>query len=391
MQSKNLAKSIIKLYYKYGAVMLIAAFASIQFFLILRHKSPYLSDSYFYKHVFYQMKGDSFDTARQKVINQVDFQKSDEITRNFFLTEDAYKNSLAFFTKRPFYPFLAALISFVTSSEYIAFLTPVFFGYLFSVFLAYYFFNKGLSPFFSIFALSLFIAFSPLLDWSTYFLTDTIGFAFWLCQLLLIYEYVYENNKKAGVYYGAFFSVAVLNREQNLLVACLLIFLLAFLKMGNNEPLRLKRTRVLILISILISALFLAITILLKQPTFYDTLVYNQTNFGLYPKDFTFAQTSKFLIDSIVTAHKSFLEDLSRHHWWFLFFGLCVLGVFKYLIYNKKVFISNLMLSSGLASYLFIFFHPVLSYRYFFPVLITAIFFCTQFIQDVYGKEKNLS
>src|SRR3990167_9768027 len=119
MYLKRLTKITIKsYYYKYGALFLLLIFSTVQYLLILRHKSPYLSDSYFYKHIFYQIKGDSYDLARQKVVSQVDLTSADEITINFFTKGEAYKNSLSFFTKRPLYPVSAAIISMFISNEF---------------------------------------------------------------------------------------------------------------------------------------------------------------------------------------------------------------------------------------------------------------------------------
>ena len=96
---------------KYGAIILLISFAIVQFLLILRHKSPYLSDSYFYKHMFYQMRGDSYDQAKEKIISQIDIDQLDKITRKIFTEDDSYQYSYSFFTKRPLYPFLARIVN----------------------------------------------------------------------------------------------------------------------------------------------------------------------------------------------------------------------------------------------------------------------------------------
>ncbi len=391
MRSKNPTKNIAKLFYKYGAISLLLVFATLQFFLILRHKSPYLSDSYFYKHIFYEMKGDSFDTARQKIISQVDFQKADDITKNFFIDETSYKNSLSFFTKRPYYPFIARLVDLFAHSEYFAFIIPVFLGYFFSVILAYQLFKISLTPFFSAFAVALLVSFYPFLDWSTYFLTDTIGFAFWLGQLFLIYRYVSDYSKNALVYYSVVFFIALLNREQNLLFVPLLLFLWIFSKISEEAKTRVKRLKAMILLSIMMSAAYLLVLILLKQPNFYNTLVYNHTDFGLHPSHFTFKETIFFLFDSVRNAHILFFAESLKHHWWFLFVIMSTVGMLKNLISKNMSLISNLMLSSGFASYLFIFFHPVLSYRYFFPVAVTIIYFSSRFILDFFSQHDSFT
>src|SRR4030065_1472832 len=178
----------IRLYsVKFFPLLFILVFAVTQYLLIFRHKSPYLSDSYFYKHIFYEIKGDSFDLARQKVVSQVDLKGVDDITVNFFSNDEAYRNSLSFFTKRPLYPLLAAFVSLFASNEFLDFVIPVFVAYIASIILSFYIFRQGLYFFFAIFSTSLLISFYPFLDWSTYFLTDTNGFAFWLLLLFIIY------------------------------------------------------------------------------------------------------------------------------------------------------------------------------------------------------------
>src|SRR4030042_6610424 len=115
-------KKSYKLFLKYGAITFLLIFASIQFFLILRHKSPYVSDSYFYKHIYYQIKGDSFEKAKNKIISQVNLEKADETTKNIFSNTASYRNSYSFFTKRPFYSFAATVLSIFSVSEYFSFL-----------------------------------------------------------------------------------------------------------------------------------------------------------------------------------------------------------------------------------------------------------------------------
>src|SRR3990167_10576462 len=117
---KKIRLSIVR----FAPLLLILAFAATQYVLIFRHKSPYLSDSYFYKHIFYQMKGDSYDIARAKVVSQVDLTGADDITVNFFTKDEAYENSLSFFTKRPLYPLFAVFESLFVSDEFLNFATP---------------------------------------------------------------------------------------------------------------------------------------------------------------------------------------------------------------------------------------------------------------------------
>ena len=61
-------RKVTQIYFNYGAIALITIFAAVQFILILRHKSPYLSDSYFYQHIYFELKGEHGADSREAVI-----------------------------------------------------------------------------------------------------------------------------------------------------------------------------------------------------------------------------------------------------------------------------------------------------------------------------------
>lgn len=382
----------IRLYLiKFSPLLLILAFAATQFVLIFRHKSPYLSDSYFYKHIFYEMKGNSYQQAQKKVISQVDLTGADDITINFFTKDETYRNSLSFFTKRPFYPTSAVIVSIFTSSEFLAFALPVFVAYMVSIILSFYFFKRGLTYFFSIFSLGLLISFHPFLDWSTYFLTDTIGFAFWLAQLFIIYRFFKNENSQLLLIFIALLTISFFNREQSLLIIPLLLVLWSVLKIfgySSKEKLRIAK---LFLTSLIVAGIYLLIALLTGQKTLLETLVYTQNRYGLFQNEYTLPQTLGYLRDAISRSHVVFVGDLTRHHWWFVFFILGAFGIFKLLFKDaKKKFIDFLIFSSGIASYISIFLYPVLSYRFFFPVVIMMIYFASKVISDFFQNEKTI-
>src|SRR3989344_7338115 len=116
----------------------------------------------------------------------------------------------------------------IVKSEYLSFLIPVFISYLGCIIISYFLFNRGLNHFSLIIATTLLVAFYPFLDWSTYFLTDTIGFLFWMIQLLLIYLYL---SKKERLYLYSFLFSLILSltlREQSVLMLPLLIIFYVF-------------------------------------------------------------------------------------------------------------------------------------------------------------------
>jgi len=76
---------------------------------------------------------------------------------------------------------------------------------------------------------------------------------------------------------------------------------------------------------------------------------------------------------------------LTRYHWWFVFFVLGIIGALRTLFFDtKKRLIDLLLFSSGIASYISIFLYPVLSYRFFYPVVVMMIYFSSKLIQDFF-------
>lgn len=365
------------------ALILLIFFASMQFFLLLRHKSTYLSDSYFYKHIFYEIKGDSFEVARRKVVSQVDLLKADEVSKNFYIEENSYKNSLSFFLKRPLLPVMAVILSFIVKSEYLSFLIPIFISYIGSIIISYYFFIRGLNFPLAVITTALLVAFYPFLDWSTYFLTDTIGFLFWMIQLLLIYIYL---SKRGQLYLYLFLFSLILSlalREQSVLMLPLLFFGYLFAFTHRNLKSYLPQLKKMARFSFLIVMIYFLQSILFSQKNLLDTIIYTMNNYGLYEKSYSLKEIILFQVSAVVRAHIGFLRDLISHHWWLFFTFLGVIGVVHTLLFQKKQsIISLLILSSAISSYLSIFLYPVLSYRYFFPVLIAIIYFSVKLFES---------
>lgn len=376
----------------YIPLLILLGFAATQYVLIFRHKSPYLSDSYFYKHIFYEMKGDAYDAAKRKVVSQVNLTGADDITVNFFTKNEVYKNSLSFFTKRPLYPLLASFVSLFTSNEFLAFAAPVFFAYMASVVFSFYFFRKGLNYFFAIFSLALLISFHPFLDWSTYFLTDTIGFAFWLLLLFIISQYIKKGESKLLIIFLVSLSISLLNREQSLFILPLLISLLSLMTLFRFRKKEIIRGFRLIIFTVIVAAIYFLITLVTSQRTLLETIIYTQNSYGLFQREYTIFETFTYMIDAIKRSHIAFIGDLTRNHWWFVLFVLGIIGVLKMFFFDKnKKLIDLLLLSSGIASYTSIFIYPVLSYRFFFSSVITVIYFASKAISDFFQNEKTIS
>lgn len=378
-------QDVNRLYIKYGAITIIILFALAQFFLILRHKSPYLSDSYFYQHIFYELKGEDFDSAREKVKGIADLKNADEIAKNIFENPQSYKNSYGFFIKRPLYPISAYLVNLLIPNVYLSFLIPVLAAYLGVTILVYYFSVKELGKLYGIATTALFISFYPFLDWSTYFMTDTIGAFFWLLQLFFIYKFTKSRINKWLVLFAAMLAISILNREQNILMVPLIGIFLA-LSWVSRIPA--KNSIVMLFgISVFVVSMFIATSAILGQKNILDTLVYTQNNYGLQNNSFTIKETLDYIFKSVKVDHIVFVRELVQHHWWFLLSVLSTFGVFKTLFYKKgRTLLDLLIFSSGVASYLSIFIYPVLSYRYFYPVLFTIIYFAMKSTKEYFEK-----
>ena len=371
---------VLSRYILFFPLIFFLLFSSTEFFLLLRHKSPYVSDSYFYQHIYYTFQGDTFEKAYAKTLSQIDLAKVDLIERNFYLNQDRYQDSLRFFTKRPLYPFLAYISNLLVQSNYVSFLLPVFGSFVGCIVLVYYLSLRSKVIFLAIYTTAGLLLFYPFLDWSTYFLTDTIGTFFWLLQLIFIYH-AFRTHKSWWFWmYGVVLMIALLNREQSFLMV-LFFGILGFLFGIFSYEKKLKYlARLGFILSLIISLMYIFIMGVTGQKTLFDTLVYTQNNYGLYSNNYSFFETVSYLMHSIARSHLGFFKDLTTHHWWFVHVVFGVLGIV--FVYFKKrgrpTLLDQIMLASGLASYAAIFLYPVLSYRYFIPVVVTLLFFSAQ-------------
>ncbi len=362
-------------------------YSSFQFLLILRHKSPYLSDSYFYKHMYYQHQGSIFKDAYQKVKSQQIYTSLDNISLKIFFNEKAYRNSYSFFTKRPMYPYIAFVLNKIFNNEYLSFTLPVFLSYIGVIIMTFIFFKKGLNLFFATLGTFVFVSFYPFLDWSTYFLTDTIGAFFWMIQLFLIYKYLTEARTKWLYYFAISLIISLLNREQSLLIIIsLLISQTLFFKYQKNNLL--SRNIKIILISTLITASYVISAFVLHQKNILDTIIITMNNYGYDNNTFTTQEIIKYLVTNYKSAHVFLIKDLISHHLWFTFCLFSIIGLILSLKTKRNIDI--LIACSALASYFAIFLYPVLSYRYFFPVVIAISYFSAIFLSKLFSTIAKL-
>ena len=375
----------------YLPLCILLIIASLNFLLLLRHKSPYVTDSYFYNHIFYEFQGNNFNDAYKKVSSNPAINNFDDLGKNFFLNPDSYKYSLSRYIRRPFYPFTAYLLNLVTQNEYLAFLIPVFVSYAGSIILIYLLFKFRFDSFWSIFGTALFTSFYPFLDWSTYFLTDTIGAFFWLLQIYLIFKYVKKPKNVIFIAYVASLIISLSNREQSILLFIVIWAILTSvhrLKLHKKTFLPLKK---LFAVSLVISVVYLISNTILKQPSLYDSWIYLESNFGYNPRYYSSKETTLFLFNALVNLHEGLLMELIRHRWWAAFTTLGLIGAFQtFFVYKRPKFIDILMFSSGGVAYIGLIIVPFLSYRYFYPTIIGIIYFALHAIQSLFTWQKNV-
>lgn len=357
-------------------LLVLLLIAGLDFILLLRHKSPYMSDSFFYKHMFYQMQGDTFTQAKAKILDNLKIEDLSEIEKNIFFNPEKYKYSLSRYWRRPLYPFVAYLLNSIFHNEYLAFIIPLFISYTGCILLTYLLFQFRFNSFWSTLGTALFVRFYPFLDWSTYFLTDTIGAFFWLMQIFLIFKYLQKPLRKFLILYFFLLLLSIFNREQSTLmvVVALLLFMgVRFFPMRKYLALPAKK---ILAVSFLFVILFLVVNEALQFPSLYDSWIYLESSFGYKSLEYSPSETIIFLIKSLIVLHQGLLMDLIRHRWWLVITLLGVIGFFRIFCQIKKPKLIDMVIgASAIASYVGLIIVPYLTYRYFYPTIIGIIYF----------------
>lgn len=358
------------------ALLTILLIANLESFLLLRHKSPFISDSYFYRHMVYQYLGNNYDQSRNRVIETLSPIKLDQISSNFFYNESGYQKTLKYFTKRPFYPWLVSVIYRFTNHEYFSFLLPQLFALNIFLITSFYLFRQGLPNSWAIISTALIAAFLPLIEWTTYFTGDIIGAGFWLLQITLLFKLIQKPKIiNAKIAFLLTLGLSLLNREQSLLMN----LILPILYLSTKNQLSKKTLALTWKITALISIIYLSILKLTGQYTVFDTISYLRNNYGFSDNAYTFSQNIPFILRSIVSAHQSFLADLIHHRWWLT---ITLSGITGAIFTMKRPqIIDFVMLASAIGSYAAIFAYPSFSYKYFFPVVVSLVYFSIKLIR----------
>lgn len=334
----------------------------------------------------YQYLGDNYDQARAKGIETLSPIKLDQISSNFFYNEVSYRKTLKHFTKRPFYPWLVSIIYRFANQEYLSFLLPQFLALNIVLITAFYLFRQGLTNSWTIISAALLTAFSPLIEWTTYFTGDIIGACFWLLQITLLFKLIQKPKiRNAQIVFLTILGLSLLNREQSLLMN----LILPILYFSTKNQLAKRILAAICKFTVLISIIYLIVLRLTGQYTILDTISYLRNNYGLSENVYTFGQNIPFILQSIAYAHQSFLIDLIHHRWWLAITLTGITGVI--FVLKRPQIIDFVMLSSAIGSYSAIFIYPSFSYKYFFPVAISLIYFAVRLISSTNNHYRNHS
>ena len=138
-----------------------------------------------------------------------------------------------------------------------------------------------------------------------------------------------------------------------------------------------------------VSIIYLSVLKLTGQYTVFDTISYLRNNYGLSENIYTFGQNIPFILQSIAYAHQSFFMDLIHHRWWLAITLTGITGA-VFALKRPKI-IDSVMLASAISSYAAIFIYPSFSYKYFFPVAISLIYFAVSLISSAGNHYRNHS
>ena len=190
--------------------------------------------------------------------------------------------------------------------------------------------------FWSTLGTALFLGFYPFLDWSTYFLTDTIGAFFWLTQIYFIYKYIQKPVRSTLIVYVFLMIVSLFNREQSILMVATIFIMWVGIRLFGQKKDTAVATNKLFIYTCVISLLFLVLNSVLKLPSLYDSWIYLESGFGYKTLKYSAIETAYFLTGELVKLHVGLAADLFRHRWWLLMTLLGFAGVYVQFLKKKE-------------------------------------------------------
>lgn len=375
--------------------LLLFIFASLQFLTILNSKWPYVSDSLFYKHNYYQFQGDTYVDARARVLKNHPIPWKDKVQQNIFNSEETYLIVYKTFTKRPLYPFMATLLTSIGISEHFSFVIPIFVAFMGIILFNFYLCKTRFNKFIATISTLMLVSFAPFLWWATFFMTDTIGAFFWMLQIFLIFLYLTKNKNIYLKLFLVSLIISFLNREQSMLMAPLILTLIFLLKTRNSAKTFITLNTNLLKVTITAAVIFMFFIILLNQQTVWGNIIYIQNQYNLNDANFTFFETFLFYVSSVINAHSVFISNLIRSPIQILVLGVGLFGMAKTINLKiekieDKIVLDFIMISSAFASYLSIFLVPDFAYRFFTPLIISLIYFTLKYSITYFSQEIDL-
>lgn len=363
--------------------------ASNNFFVTFTAKSPYTSDSYFYRHLFYEMKGQSFFEARANVLKSQKIRFSYAIEQNVLDNRNSYMQAYPYFGNRVALPFLAFISSFIFPNEDVDFLIPVFSAYIGIVILLFYLFYKRIGLALSFLGVFFLIYFPPFLNNATNFMTDTLGLFLFLLLFLVSSLFVKNGNSKVFILCLVLFVISLFNREQSLFFIPALLLSYLFYRNRINDEDREKYRNLFLALSA-IGFVYLFFSAYLGKPSLLESFQRFQNSYGYYHNTYATTETLKFLLESLKVSHIIFLSDLKNNFYSGLFFGISLWYATSNLFRRRLDFFGCFLASMLLVSYFQIFLFPIFDYRYFFPAVVAVIYFALCYVHQYMKESDNL-
>lgn len=366
-------------------LLILLLLASLNYLKTSKQNSPYKLDSFIYEQIFWQLKGDSYQLAKEKVFSDKKI-LFDETVKKIIGNEIVYKNVYSLFLKRPFYPTTAYILNFFTHEQTLAFALPPFAAYLGIITVFYFLCLKVLNPAPAALS-SLFLTFyNPLVISSASFMSDTLGTFFWMVNLILILQYLKNGKRKFLALFLICEVLALTVREQNLLMLPLSLILVLTFRFLFKNKLLLKRSVNIALPLVIILVIYHLVIYVFSHRTFVDAILYLQSGYLPIQENSSLTQFLEFYLHSLFTSHVVFAQVLAKYPWRLLFLVMAALGVKRTISDRKNSLINSVMFASGIASYLAIYAFPVPNPRYFFPLVASIIYFAVYFVTNLRSK-----
>lgn len=361
---------------------MLFVFATIQYFRHFYTYSPYTSDSLFYKHIYYELNGNSFSEARDLVLRNHNTNFGNVVENNIFMNEGAYIESYPYFANRIFYPIASVAVNFFFENETFAFLLPVFLGYIGSIAIIFMLFKVRLGLYWTIFAILMVILFPPFIGSMSMFMTDSLGVFFWLLEVAILLKLLKRYDKRFFLLALLVFELSLFNREYSVLSlpAFLIGYILYRKKMKESD----RKFFVEMLVALFALGLIHFFTSsLMGGPSLFDYYARVQNRFGIDSNSYTSGETLNFWKYQVLISHKILVGDIANVWYLALFVVVGVYSMVRRYFNRQYKFIDAAFLGFFVVSYLLILIFPNFSYRYFLMSVVVVVYFATLQIKAV--------